>query len=89
MTELLLFGSTFGMVFFMGFQSLAVNTGMFWVAGLNSLIIGAFNLTLYRTAPHVSGSWEIAAYIIGGPCGILCAMKAHKHVAKWVSHGPR
>jgi hypothetical protein len=80
MSELLLFASTFGMVFFLGFQSLSVNSGHYWLAGLNSLIIGAFNLVLYKTAPNVAGHLEVAAYITGGPLGILAAMWVHRNV---------
>lgn len=80
MSELTLFGSTLGMVFFMGFQSLAVNSGQYWIAGLNSFIIGMFNLLLYKTAPHVVGNIEVACYLTGGPIGILLAMWAHRNV---------
>lgn len=80
----LLFASTFGMVFFLGFQSLSVNSGNYWLAGLNSLIIGAFNLILYKTAPNVHGVYEIIAYITGGPLGILFAMWVHRNIiAPW------
>jgi hypothetical protein len=84
MSELLLFASTFGMVFFLGFQSLSVNSGNYWLAGMNSLIIGSFNLILYKTAPTVHAPVEIACYLFGGPLGILCAMWVHRNVvAKW------
>lgn len=86
MSELLLFGSTFGMVFFLGFQSLSVNSGHYWIAALNSLIIGTFNLVLYKTAPHVSAPWEIVAYITGGPLGITAAMYMHRnHIGPWMT----
>lgn len=80
MSVLTLFASTFGMVFFLGFQSLSVNSGHYWMAGVNSLIIGSFNLLLYKTAPHVSGWQEIAAYIVGGPLGIMSAMWVHRNI---------
>lgn len=88
MNELFLFGSTFGVVFFLGFQSLCVNSGHYWLAGLNSLMIGAFNLILFKTAPQVHGTAEIACYLFGGPVGILCAMWVHRnHVSRWMSRG--
>ena len=80
MSELILFGSTLGMVFFMGFQSLAVNSGQYWLAVVNSFIIGMFNLLLYKTAPHVAGNLEVACYITGGPVGICLAMWVHRNV---------
>ena len=88
MNELSLFGSTFGMVFFLGFQSMAVNSGQYWLAGVNSFIIGCFHLILYKTAPHVAGSLQIASYVTGGPLGILCAMYAHRNLLpKWIARG--
>ena len=38
--------------------------------------IGGANLALYKLAPNANGT-EIAAYLSGGPLGIICAMKAH------------
>jgi hypothetical protein len=85
MNELMLFGSTFAVVFFLGFQSLCVNSGNFYMAAFNSLIIGSFNLILFKTAPNVHGFWEIAAYVGGGPLGIVSAMYIHKHYVKtWI-----
>lgn len=87
-STLILFCSTFGVVFFLGFQSLSVNSGHYWLAGVNSLIIGTFNLILFKTAPNVSAPMEIVAYITGGPLGILCAMYVHRnHVSKWMNRG--
>jgi hypothetical protein len=86
MSELLLLASTFGMVFFLGFQSLSVNSGNYWLAGINSMIIGSFNLVLYKTAPNVSGAYEIAAYIVGGPLGILSAMWVHRNIVNRGKH---
>lgn len=83
MSTIALFASTFGVVFFLGFQSLAVNSGNYWLAGINSLIIGAFNLMLYKTAPHVHGWQEIGAYVTGGPLGILSAMWVHRNVVTY------
>lgn len=80
-----LFASTFGVVFFLGFQSLSVNAGHYWLAAINSLVIGSFNLVLFKMAPQVSGPVETAAYLLGGPLAIVCAMRTHKHVAAWLN----
>lgn len=77
MTELLLFLSTFFSVFALGFQSLNVNNGHYTAAVFTSFAIGAANLALYKLAPEASGM-QIAAYLAGGPIGIVCAMKAHE-----------
>ncbi len=76
MTELLLFTSTFLAVFALGFQSLNVNNGHYVSAFFTSFLIGAANLALFKLAPNATGS-EIAAYMSGGPIGIVCAMKFH------------
>lgn len=74
MTELALFFSTFMLVFALGLQSLNVNNGRHMAAFFTSFMIGGANLVVLRLAPNASGS-EIAAYLSGGPIGILCAMK--------------
>lgn len=86
--ELIIFCSAFGIVFFMGFQSLSVNSGHYWIAATNSCVIGTFNLFLFKMVPHVAGAVEIIAYITGGPLGILAAMWVHRNViAPRMRHG--
>lgn len=74
MTALLLFGSSFFIVFMLGLQSLSVNGGHQLAAFVNSLLIGTLNITLLKVAPHAEGL-EIAAYITGGPLGIVASMR--------------
>lgn len=74
MTELALFISTFLLVFALGLQSLNVNNGRHFAAFFTSFLIGGANLVVLRLAPNASPT-EIAAYLSGGPLGILCAMK--------------
>lgn len=76
MTELTLFVSTFALVFALGIQSLNVNNGHYRAAFITSFAIGIANLILYKLAPDASGT-EIAAFLAGGPFGIICAMRAH------------
>jgi hypothetical protein len=85
MKELILFVSAFGVVFALGFQSLNVNAGHYRAAFTTSLAIGAFNLFLYKLAPNVNSTTEIAAYLIGGPIGIVCAMLAHARLKRWLT----
>lgn len=73
MTALALLASTFVLVFFLGLQSLAVNRGHYVLAFFNSLAIGASQLVLFKLAPDASGL-EIAAFMSGGPFGIVAAM---------------
>lgn len=75
MNALLLLLSTFFLVFFLGLQSLVVNSGYRWMAFTNSFLIGVCNLLLFKLAPNASGL-EIAAYLSGGPFGIVASMYA-------------
>jgi hypothetical protein len=76
MNEALLFTSTFLLVFFLGLQSLNVNNGHRWAAFITSFGIGLSNLVLFKMAPDAAGT-EIAAYLMGGPFGIVASMIAH------------
>lgn len=80
MTALALLASTFALVFALGLQSQLVNNGHYAGAFVNSLAIGTCNLVLFKLAPDASG-WEIAAYLAGGPFGIVAAMYAYR--VKW------
>lgn len=84
MTALALFASTFALVFALGLQSLNVNGGHRVAAFLTSFAIGGSNLVLYKLAPDAGGI-EIAAYLIGGPLGIVCSMRAHPHLVRFFS----
>ena len=79
MNALLLFGSTLALVFFLGLQSLNVNGGRYLAAFITSFGIGAANLALFKLAPDASGL-EIAAYLSGGPVGIVASMCLHRRV---------
>lgn len=81
MTELTLFASTFVLVFALGAQSLNVNNGHYIAAALTSLVIGAGQMVLFKLAPEASTS-EIAAFLLGGPFGIVSSMWAHPRLAK-------
>ncbi len=75
-TALALLASTFLLVLALGLQSLNVNGGHRAAAFVTSFAIGAANLALYKLAPEASGL-EIAAYLAGGPLGILSAIALH------------
>jgi hypothetical protein len=83
MTELTLFASTFILVFALGLQSLNVNNGNYLLAALTSFVIGSGQMVLYKIAPHAS--WpQIASYLCGGPLGILCSMRTHPHLVRFI-----
>lgn len=83
MTALTLFASTLLLVFFLGLQSLNVNNGHRLAAFLTSFGIGVSNLLLFKLAPHASGI-EIAAFLMGGPFGIVASMQAHPRLVRWI-----
>jgi hypothetical protein len=73
MNAMLLFLSTFAGVFCMGAQSLLVNNGFYMAAFGNSILIGSCQFLLFKLAPEASGL-EVAAFLSGGPFGIVAAM---------------
>ena len=82
MTALLLLASTFALVFCLGLQSLFVNNGHYAAAFCNSLAIGSANLVLFKLAPDATG-WQVAAYLAGGPFGIVASMAAYRHLKRY------
>lgn len=81
MTALALLGSTFLVVFALGLQSQLVNNGHYVSAFLNSLVIGSSQLVLFKLAPDATGI-EIAAYLAGGPFGIVASMVAYRRLKR-------
>jgi len=81
MTPLLLFLSTFMIVFCLGLQSLIVNHGYIVAAFVNSFFIGLCNLALYKLTPNASG-WEIIGFLSGGPFGVVTAIFVFGHFHK-------
>lgn len=79
MTAAALFVSTFALVFFLGLQSLNVNNGYHVAAFFTSFGIGVGNLVLFKLAPEATGI-EIAAFLLGGPFGIVSAMRFFRFV---------
>lgn len=81
MTAAALLASTFCLVFTLGLQSQLVNNGHYASAFINSLAIGTSQLVLFKLAPDASGV-EIAAYLAGGPFGIVASMVFYKRVRR-------
>ena len=81
MVILTLFGSAFLVVFFLGLQAQAVRDGLYINAFINSLMIGSANLLILKAAPSATGI-EIAAYLLGGPFGIITSMVVHD---RWIA----
>jgi len=77
MTALLIFLSTFILVFALGFQSLNVNNGHYKAAFFTSFAIALSNIVLFKTIPQ-AGWLDISAYLAAGPMAIVSSMWAHK-----------
>lgn len=77
MNALILFISTFVLVFGLGLQSLNVNGGHRWAAFFTSFLIGGANIIVLKLGPDAS-ALEIAGYLCGGPLGIVASMWAHR-----------
>lgn len=88
MTSLALLVSTFCLVFFLGLQSQLVNNGHHVGAFFNSLAIGGSNLVLFKLAPNAAGI-EIAAYLMGGPFGIVASMGFYRWLRRSHGRSPR
>lgn len=74
-----LFISTFVVVFALGAQSLLVNNGRYVSAFANSFVIGGCNMVLLKLAPQATPV-EVAAFLLGGPFGIIGAMWVFRHL---------
>jgi hypothetical protein len=80
MTSVYLLASTFSLVFLLGIQQLNVQGQHTFAAFCTSIAIGGAQLALFKLAPD-AGGMEIAAYLAGGPLGIVAAMRAHPILA--------
>lgn len=85
MTELMLFTSTFILVFGLGMQSLNVNGGHYVAAFFTSFLIGGGHLILFKLAPDATLT-EAAAFMLGGPFGIIASMATHR---KYIKRKPK
>jgi hypothetical protein len=77
-TALVLFASTFVVVFCLGLQSQFVNNGHYKSAFINSLGIGSSNLLILKNIPATT--LQTAAYLCGGAFAIVLAMWVFKRL---------
>jgi hypothetical protein len=77
MTVLILFISTFVVVFALGFQSLNVNNGHYKAAFMTSFAIGSGNLMILKIVPN-GNLLLMAVYLLTGPLAIVASMWVHK-----------
>lgn len=82
-TALILFVSTFLLVFGLGLQSLNVNNSLYKSAFFTSFLIGSMQMITLKLGPD-AGWLEIAGYLSGGPFGIISSMLFHKHYKAWI-----
>ena len=84
----MVFVAQFVLIFLLGIQSLNVNRGHYFLAGLTSLMLGVvgFYITGTVAAAHKEGMYSGVwwAFIIGGPLGIITSMKLHPIIHRWM-----
>lgn len=85
MNALIILACTFGVVLALGLQSLNVNQGKRLLAFCTSFLIGLCNLGLLKIVPQPTSWLDVAAYLLGGPFGILTAMYLHPRLVAWTS----
>lgn len=73
MNALLLFTSTFILVFALGMQSQLANNGHYVAAFVNSFVIGLAQIGALHVI-HATSLVDYAAYVLGGPIAIVCSM---------------
>lgn len=89
MSALVIFACTYGVVLALGLQSLNVNGGHRLMAFSTSFVIGLCNLVLLKLIPQPTGALDIAAYLLGGPFGILTAMQLHPALVRLINRRER
>ncbi len=83
MTALTLYLASFVVVFALGFQQMNVVASMYRMAFATSLVIGVSQLVQFKLLPQPTGWLDVAGYLLGNACGIVCAMKAHPALMRW------
>lgn len=77
LSALVLFCSSFVVVFSLGFQQQNVTGGHYLAAFLTSFAIGGSYIFLYKLMPS-AGMVETVCYLAGGALGIVSSMWIHK-----------
>lgn len=83
MNALIILACTYGVVLALGLQSLNVNQGHKMLAFCTSFLIGLCNFGLLKLVPQPTTAIDVAAYLLGGPFGILTAMLLHPYLVRW------
>lgn len=81
MNTLLLFASSFVVVFSIGLQTLMVTRFRYGGAFITSLVISIAQMALFKLGPAATGI-EIAGMVFGGPIGIVSAMFVFSRMGK-------
>ena len=71
-----LFGSSFGLIFLLGFQSQLVRFKEKLPSFITSLLVGTLQLFIYKTTPSAS-IIESISYVFGGSFGLVYSIICH------------
>lgn len=77
----LIFMSSFSIVFLLGLQSQFVRDKWKIVAFITSLMIGLCEIVILKSVPNAT-YLELGAFVLGGPCGIVCSILLHDQILK-------
>lgn len=81
MQELILFSSTFIIVFLLGLQSINVNNRRYVASAITSIGIGSCTLLQLRLVPKMEMNLlQDFCYLAGGPLGIMFSIWFYKEV---------
>jgi hypothetical protein len=85
MTAALIFAASFGFVFALGIQQMNVQLRGKIAAFVTGLLIQLTQLVVLKSLPGPTDPFEIAAFMLGGPCGIVTSIWIHPHLVAMFS----
>lgn len=83
MNALILLVSMFVFVLSLGLQIQTSNNGNYLGAFFSSMLVAATQIGAFRVV-HATTTWEFAAYLIGGPVGMVTSMYLYRRHARKV-----
>lgn len=85
MNAVLIFACAFGIVFALTAQQLNISGGHKGLGVITSFAISGFNLVLFKLVPMPTSLIENAAYLCGGPVGLLVAWHLHPCLVRFLA----
>lgn len=86
---ILLFCTTFSLVFLLGLQSQFVRDKQVLASITTSSTISVMQIFLYKAVSHDTSTDEDIAYVMGGTCGLAASIYFHSFLMKYVFKGKK